>query len=189
MLENATAGTKIDANGLTLVPTGSLSDTVSIPAGVTIKGAALDPSSHAFLVIGDGEEPVEFENCDFAGGWHDYSIATNGCTEVSFKNCKFVGMIKPNATEDDTAVFTYDNCTFVLGDGVGYVNCMGGTHIFTNCTFDYTGGMTMGSNQFTKWSAVNAYSERFSTTVILEGCTFINCGTQRYGSNSTLTIK
>ena len=108
---------------------------------------------------------------------------------MNFKDCEFVGMIAPNATANDAAVFTYDNCTFTLGDSVGYVNCMGGTHIFNNCTFDYTGGGTFGSNQYVRWNAVNSYSERYSAAVILNGCTFKNCGTQRFGSNSTLTIK
>ena len=84
-----------------------------------------------------------------------------------------------------------NNCTFKISTDAfptsGYVNCMGGTHTFTNCTFDYTGGSTMGSNQYVRWNAVNSYSERYSTAVHLVGGTFINCGTQRYGSNSTLT--
>ena len=85
----------------------------------------------------------------------------------------------------------FNNCTFKISTDAfptsGYVNCMGGTHTFTNCTFDYTGGSTMGSNQYVRWNAVNSYSERYSTAVHLVGGTFINCGTQRYGSNSTLT--
>ena len=188
-LANATAGTKINADGLTLVPTGDSNATVVIPAGVTIKGANFDPSGTAFLVIGEGDGEVKFENCNLAGGWHNYLIATNGCAKVTFKNCEFVGMISPNATENTDAVYTYENCTFGVSEGVGYVNCMGGTHIFKNCTFDYTGGSTMGSNQYTKWNAVNSYSERFSTAVILDGCTFINCGTHKVGSNATLTVK
>ena len=37
---------------------------------------------------------------------------------------------------------------------------------------------------------VNVYSEsEYSTVVVLNGCTRINCGTRKYGPNSTLTIK
>ena len=67
---------------------------------------------------------------------------------------------------------------------------MGGRTEFYGCTFDYTGGATFGSNQYTKWSAVNSYSEKgYSAYLLLEGCKFINCGTQTYGPNSTLTKK
>ena len=104
----------------------------------------------------------------------------------------FNAAIAPNFVDRATGTAQFNNCMFKVGSAFikqGYVNCMGGTHIFTNCTFDYTGGSTSGRNQYVRWIAVNSYSERYSTHVELIGCTFINCGTQRYGSNSTLTIK
>ena len=99
----------------------------------------------------------------------------------------------PNGTSNTNAVFTYDNCTFGVsteGGSVGYVNCNGGTHIFNNCTFDFTGGLTYGSGAAVKWNAVNSYSETGRpTSVILNGCTFVNCSTNRFGPSSGLTVK
>ena len=40
---------------------------------------------------------------------------------------------------------------------------MGGVQTFANCTFDYTGGSTFGSNQYTIWNAVNVYQEKSYT--------------------------
>ena len=192
-LANATAGTKINANGLTLNPTGSLADTVSIPAGVTIKGANFASGSQCYLVTTGSGDDVVFEDCTFDGpGFGMFVIAGNdqdGAAMV-FENCTFKGQVAPNFVQNSNGSSTFNNCTFTLGsDGIGLVNCMGGTHTFNQCTFDYTGGATFGSNQYVKWNAVNSYSENFSTKVILNGCTFKNCGTQRFGGNSTLTIK
>ena len=192
-LKNATAGTKINATGLTLVPTGDLSTTVTIPAGVTIKGANFASASQCYLVTSGVGEDVVFENCTFDGpGFGMFVVAGNdqdGAAMV-FENCVFKGQIAPNFVQNSNGTATFNNCRFTVGsDNIGLVNCMGGTHTFNNCTFDYAGGSTLGSNQYVKWNAVNSYSERYSTNVILNGCTFINCGTQRFGSNSTLTIK
>lgn len=188
--ENAQPGMTINAEDVTLVPTGDPNNTVNVPAGVTVKGVTFAPTTSAFLRIDDGE-PVVFEDCDFPGGsWATYLIGTDGCKDITFKNCNFEGFLQPNGTDHTDAVFTYENCTFGLSDGTGYVNCMGGTHTFNNCTFDYTGGSTMGSNQYTKWNAVNSYSESaFATTVTLNNCTFVNCTTYRVGPNSTLTVQ
>ena len=67
----------------------------------------------------------------------------------------------------------------------------GGTHVFNTCTFDYT-GLTQTNSGIIDTAAVNVSSESDgsnSTTVILNGCTRISCGTRKYGANSTLTIK
>lgn len=102
----------------------------------------------------------------------------------------------PNSVDKADGALDFNSCTFKITENgfpkAGYVNCMGGTHNFTNCTFDFTGGSTMGSNQFVKWNVVNAYSERYTTAVYLNGCTRTNCGTQTYqqvSGNSTLTVK
>lgn len=101
----------------------------------------------------------------------------------------------PNYVSDDTQTITFNTCKFyidVTGIKAGFVNCMGGTHIFNQCTFDYTGGSMFGSNHVVRWSAVNAYSEKatgYSTSVILNGCTRINCATQKYGEVSSLVTK
>ena len=192
-IATATAGTVIDATGVTLEPTGSLDTTVTIPAGVTVKNAKFAASSQAYLVTSGTGEDVVFENCEFDGpGFGMFVIAGNdqdGANMV-FNDCTFQGQVAPNFVQNTNGESTFNNCTFKVGsENIGLVNCMGGKHTFVGCTFDYTGGATYGSNQYVRWNAVNSYSERYSTTVILDGCTFINCGTQRYGGNSTLTVK
>ena len=192
-LAKVTESMEIDATGVTVEPTGSMDTTVKIPAGVTIKGAKFESNSQCYLVTTGSGDPVVFEDCDFDGpGFGMFVIAgndENGANMV-FEDCTFAGQVAPNFVNNPAGESTFINCTFTVGsDNIGLVNCMGGTHTFNNCTFDYTGGATFGSNQFVKWNAVNSYSERYSTAVILNGCTYINCGTQRYGSNSTLTKK
>ena len=192
-LKEAETGTVIDATGVTVEPTGSLATTVTIPAGITVKNATFAASSQAYLVTSGIGDPVIFENCAFDGpGFGMFVIAGNdqdGANMV-FNGCSFEGQIAPNFYNNTNGKSTFTNCTFTVGsDNIGLVNCMGGSHTFTGCTFDYTGGSTMGSNQYVRWNAVNSYSENYSTKVELIGCTFINCGTQRYGSNSTLTVK
>ena len=193
ILANATAGTKINATDLEINPTGSLDTTVKIPAGVTIKGAKFTSGSQCYLVTYGTGDAVVFENCTFEGpGFGMFVIAGNdqdGAAMV-FEDCTFKGQIAPNFVQNSNGSSTFNNCTFTVGsDNIGLVNCMGGTHTFNSCTFDYTGGSTFGSNQFVRWNAVNSYSENYSTKVILNGCTMKNCGTQRFGSNSTLTVK
>ena len=193
-MENATPGDVINAAGVTLVPTNNVETTVKIPAGVTMKGVNFVPVGSAYLVICEGEDPVVLQNCNFVGvNMSTFVIGTNGCPDVTYKDCKFTGQIMPNAVENTDAVFTYESCTFGLPGGsgtVGYVNCMGGTHIFNNCTFDFTGGATFGSNQYVRWNSVHSYSEsRYSTKVTLIDCTRINCTTTKYGPNSTITVQ
>ena len=136
-----------------------------------------------------------FEECTFNRSESGANIVAIDMDDeearIVFNNCTFEGPVMPNSVENANGTIEFNNCTFKITTAgfpqAGYVNCMGGTHIFNNCTFDFTGGSTMGSNQYVRWNAVNSYSESgYSTSVILNGCTFINCATQRYGSNSTL---
>ena len=90
------------------------------------------------------------------------------------------------------AVATYNNCTFTkAASGNNYVMAYWGTHIFNGCTFDYT-GVTQTAIGTVNTGCVNSTSDGDGsnfTVVILNGCTRINCGTRKYGANSTLTIK
>ena len=68
---------------------------------------------------------------------------------------------------------------------------MGGVQTFANCTFDYIGGDTFGSNQYTRWNAVNAYQENSYTSpsrVTLVNCTRVNCVTATQGGGQ-ITVK
>ena len=191
VLATAEAGTTIDATGVTLVPTGDLATTIAIPAGVSVKGATFAPSGECWLVIDEGDGAVAFEDCSFVGEvLSQFKIANKGCDEVTYTDCEFTSFIMINSTGNIDAVNTFDNCTFGLADGfmkTGYVNCMGGTSIFNQCTFNYAGGSTMGSNQYMQWNAVNSYSENsFTTYVELNGCVFNGCTTYRNHGNSTL---
>ena len=196
VLSTITEPTVIDATGVKLEPTGSLNTTVKIPAGVTLMGAEFAASSQAYLVVDGAGEDVKFEECKFDGpGFGMFVIAgeDQDGANMTFDSCTFAGQIAPNFVQNSAGKSTFTNCTFTVGsDNIGLVNCMGGEHTFNNCTFDYTGGSTMGSNKYVKWNAVNSYSEDYSTKVVLNDCTFINCGTQRFASNSgysnTLTI-
>ena len=89
-------------------------------------------------------------------------------------------------------VATYNNCTFTkAASGNHYVMTYGVTHLFNGCTFDYT-GVTQSNMGTINTASVNATSESDGsnfTVVVLDGCTRINCGTRKYGANSTLTIK
>ena len=68
---------------------------------------------------------------------------------------------------------------------------MGGSHIFNECTFDYT-GVTQSNIGIINTGCVNSTSDSdgsYSTEVVLNNCTRTNCGTRKSGPNSTLTIK
>ena len=182
----------IDATGVTLTVNESK---FYIPGGVTIKGATIASGDYLVANAGSGETVV-FENCEIKhskSGTLNIVSDANG-PDLVFNKCVLRGKVTPNLTSNLEATSDFNDCTFLLGEGsgpsgIGYVNCMGGTNIFNNCKFDYTGGWTMGSNQYVKYNAVNSYSERYSASVTLIGCSFANCGTQKYGANSTLTIK
>ncbi len=166
------------------------------PGGSTIIGAKINASSMggSYLIVGAGSDVTTFENCTFKRGDTGANIVAGdvGSADIVFNNCVFEGPVMPNLVDNSEATITFNNCEFYITTDAliksGYVNCMGGTHIFKNCTFDFTGG-NQGSSPVVKYNAVNSYSEDYSTNVILEGCTFINCGTQKYGANSTLTTK
>ena len=198
-LETAKAAdgeTVIDATGVEL--TIENNEMFYIAGGVTLKGANVVTASRGgeYIIAKKGAgETVVFEDCTFdrnETGMIVIGSEADGA-DLVFNNCTFNGPVAPNFVEMAEGASQFNNCMFKIGTASikqGFVNCMGGTHTFTKCTFDYTGGSTMGSNQYVRWNAVNSYSESgYSTSVILDGCTFVNCGTQRFGSNSTLTVK
>ena len=198
-IKNASEGDMIDATGVTLTISNNEHFVVS-GGGFTIKGATLATTSRGGDYIISKEaagQTIVFEDCTFTRSETGMMIigAEEDGADFVFNNCTFLGAVAPNFVEKASGTSQFNNCTFKLGNAfikMGFVNCMGGQHTFTACTFDYTGGNTSGSNQYVKWNAINSYSESdnsYSTAVILNGCTRINCGTQKYGSNSTLTIK
>ena len=196
VLSNLEEETVIDASGVVI---DIAEQFYYVPSGATLKNATINTSARGGTYIvaeGGVGEIMVFENCTFTRyetGANIFASDAKG-SSVVFNNCTFEGPVMPNCVDNAEATMQFNNCTFKITNNAmiksGYTNCMGGTHTFTNCTFDYTGGSTMGSNQYVRWNAVNSYSEPgYSTEVILSGCTFTNCGTQRYGSNSTLTVK
>ncbi|MBO5889285.1 MAG: hypothetical protein J6Q58_04010 [Clostridia bacterium] len=195
ILSNPSASGVIDATDVTVTITNNVNFEISA-SDVTIKGATLATSSRGGdYIVAKGTGTITFEDCIFGRAETGMIIIAandaNGA-DLVFNNCNFNGPVAPNFVEKADGKSQFNNCTFTVGTAFikqGWVNCMGGTHTFTNCTFDYTGGSTNGSNQYVKYNAVNSYSESYSTAVILEGCTRINCSTQKYGSNSTLTVK
>ena len=200
-LANVTEKTEIDATGVTVVPTDDIATTFVIPAGVTVKGATFAPNGSCWLLIGEGEQAVAFEDCAFVGLPLDqFKIATKGCDDITYTNCTFTGFVMINNSDNRDAINTFNDCNFGLTNGFmkcGYVNCMAATNIFNQCNFNYTGGSTMGSNQFMKWNAVNSYSENtntrpesnYTTYVELNGCALTNCATYKNTANSTLVVK
>ena len=199
-LAAAQPGTVIDATGVTLVPVDDLDSTVTIPAGVTVKGVNFTPNGSCWLKIGGGDQVV-FEDCTFNGLPLDqFKIAADSGANVTYTNCAFTGFVMINNYENREGVNTFNNCTFGLANGFmkcGYVNCMSGENFFNQCTFNYAGGSTRGSNQYMKWNAVNAYSENtntnpsnnYTTYVELNGCVFNGCSTYKNTANSTLVVK
>lgn len=188
-------GTIIDGSGVTVEISNN--EHYQVPGGVTLKNVTYNNMSRGgdyFIIDSGAGEKAVFENCIFSRSELGSLIigAESGGSDLEFNNCTFYGPVFPNFVEKPDGKSVFNNCTFKVGSAFmkqGYVNCMGGTHTFVNCTFDYTGGNTSGSNQYVRYNAVNSYSESYSTAVILEGCSFTNCATQKYGSNSTLTVK
>ena len=187
--------TIVGVDGLTIVIDNG--EQYKIPGGITLKNITwITKSGSDFLVMTAGVgDTVVFEDCVVDRPRTSMTIIAaeaDGANYV-FNNCTFKGIISSNFTDKPDGVGTFNNCTFVANQTdlfyMGYVVCMGGTSNFVGCTFDYTGGSTTGSSYATRWSAVNSLSERYSTAVVLEGCTLTNCGTQSYGANSTLTVK
>ncbi len=196
-LVNASAGDKIDATGVEATIENNQHFDITA-TDVTIKGVTFTNTSRGgdyIKLIGDKGGKIVFEECTFARYETGMLIigANANASDMVFNKCVFEGPVAPNFVEKADGTAQFNECTFKLGYAFmkqGYVNCMGGTHIFTGCTFDYTAGSTSGSNQYVRWNAVNSYSEpAYATSVTLVGCKFTNCGTQKYGSNSTLTVK
>ena len=193
-LETAELGSLIDASGVVI----SGKSSISLKGGFTIIGLTIEAPNNALIRFENADVTgavATFEDCKFICTESFPSKITMGsdtCSAV-FTDCLFSGAYYISFANQTNATAEYNNCSFRLsvnGSGMhGFVNCMGGTQTFNGCDFDYTSGTTMGSNQYVKYNAVNSYSERYSTSVILSGCSFTNCGTQRYGSNSTLVVK
>ena len=195
-LKAMTEPTVIDATGADLIIP---EEKYYIPGGATIMGGNILCSygNGTFLVAVAGVgETVTFEGCTIKQTSYGY---LNLCSDpdgadLIFNGCALYGKVQPNFTANLTGTSQFNACMFLLGegsgpDGIGFVNCMGGTNTFNGCTYDYTNGWTMGSNQYVRYNAVNAFSESYSTAVTLSGCEFINCGTQKYGANSTLVVQ
>ena len=185
LLANITEPTTINATGVTLVPTGDATK-VKIPAGVTLKGVTFKAEGTAYVSLVAGiDEAVVFENCVFqVPSFSQLVIGTNlGCSDVIFESCEFLGSMNFSYSDTPDTTGTYNNCTFGLYEGWGKTICMGGSHAFNTCSFDYTGGSSLNNS----WpNAITAYGEnRFPASVVLNGCTRTNCGTYVVG-NATL---
>ncbi len=205
-LNTAAVGAVIDANGLTIdinelgadLPTGKRA--VSFPAGVTIKNLTAVGTyrgGNTLYFQGPADQEIVFENCVFELSGRsmalDFLGAADGANSIVYNNCQFKGAIVVEFINYNSGVATYNNCTFTKhpGSGNSYVMASGGTHLFNECTFDYT-GLTQSNMGVINTCSVNSVSESDgsnSTVVVLNGCTRVNCGTRQYGSDSKLTIK
>ena len=197
-------GTKIKATGVTVdinaigVEQATGKKAFSIPSGVTIEGLSVVGTyrgGNYFFFEGSPDEEIVFENCTFELSGRTMGLGflgvAGGARSVVYNNCTFKGAVILEFP-DSQGVATYNNCTFTKAtSGNTYIMAIGGTHEFNECTFDYT-GLTQSNMGIVDTAAINVCSESDgsnSTTVILNGCTRISCGTRKYGANSTLTIK
>ncbi len=192
----------IDATGVTVEITEEMANgtaaALEIPAGVTIKGVTFVPTHRGgnyILMNAGADEQVVFENCNFAVDGKNLVIGStaDGPDSVIYNICTFTGSVITNFVDNPVGVAEFNVCTFKkASSGIvsrSFVEGMGGTHNFNNCTFDYT-GVTQSSMGVITSGCVNVYSEsEYSTTVVLNGCTRINCGTRTYGPNSSLIVK
>ena len=204
-LESAEPGMIIDATGVSLdinsvgegFPNGKIG--LSIPGGITIIGLSTVGSyrgGNYLMFEGSADQATVFENCTFEPSGRAMGVGfgsyAGGATSIVYNNCTFKGPVILEFANNPDGVATYNNCTFTKAtSGNNYVMAYGGTHLFNNCTFDYT-GVTQSNMGIINAASINASSESDgsnSTVVILEGCTRINCGTRKYGANSTLTIR
>jgi hypothetical protein len=115
----------------------------------------------------------------------------NGPDSVVYNNCTFKGQVISNYVDNLDGVAEFNGCTFTkaASGSYHYIEAMGGTHNFNNCTFDYTGVSQTSMGVITA-GQLNVYSEtEYWTAVTLTNCQRVNCGTRKYGPNSTLTIK
>ncbi len=205
-LSVASAGDRemvIDATGVTVEITELMANGTAaayeVPAGVTIKGVTFKPAFSRggnYILMGAGaNEQVVFENCNFDNAGNNFVIGStvDGPDSVIYNNCTFNGQVITNFVDNPVGVAEFNGCRFMKAtSGIpmkNYVQAMCGTHNFNTCTFDFT-GVTQSSMGAVTSGCVNVYSEsEYSTTVVLNGCTRINCGTRIYGSNSSLIVK
>ena len=188
----------IDINEIgTAAPGGKMA--YSIAGDVTIKNLTINGSyrgGNTLVFGGTSDQKIVFENCTFELGARAMGLEVcgteGGVNSVVYNNCTFKGAITTNFVDNANGVATFNNCTFTKRtSGNDYVMAVGGTHNFNNCTFDYT-GVTQSNIGTVNTGCVNSVSDSdntYSTAVILNNCELINCGTRRYGPNSTLTVK
>ena len=204
-IADAQPGAIIDATGVSIdvnavgsdIPGGKKA--VSVPGGITIKGLSVVGSyrgGNYFKFDGGSDLPTVLEDCTFEPNGRAMGVGfgsyEGGAESIVYNNCTFKGPIILEFANNPNGVATYNNCTFTkAASGNHYVMTYGGTHLFNGCTFDYT-GVTQSNMGTINTASVNATSESDGsnfTVVVLDGCTRINCGTRKYGANSTLTIK
>lgn len=191
---NVTAPVVIDATGVVADITSA--DFFEIPCGITLKGLTVNAKYRGgnYVVFKNGTAgPVVLEDCSFGNSDRSILLCADDDTvdSIIFNNCTFKGQVLSNQVNNPDGVSEFNNCLFTKSDSSPYnfTEGMGGTHVFNNSTFDYT-GVNQSSMGVINNGSVNVYSESgYSTTVILNSCTRTNCGTRKYGSNSTLTIK
>ena len=193
-LTNATGPAVIDATGVVVNLNGP--EHYTIPGGVTLKGVtfnALYRGISYVMFTGNADEQVVFENCSFGNSNRILALGgtENGPDSVVYNNCTFSGQVITNYVDNLDGVAEFNNCTFTksASGSYHYIEAMGGTHNFNNCTFDYT-GVSQTSMGVITCGQINVYSEtEYWTVAVLTGCQRINCGTRKYGANSTLTIQ
>ncbi len=192
----------IDATGVTAhiteVMANGTAAALEIPAGVTIKGATFEPTHRGgnyILLDAGANDKVIFENCIFNDTNNNFVIGSteDGPDSVIYNNCTFIGQVITNFVDNAAGVAEFNGCTFTkAASGLpakNFVEAMGGTHNFNSCTFDFT-GVNQNSMGVVTSGCINVYSEAgYFTTVVLNSCTRINCGTRTYGPNSSLVIK
>ena len=193
----------IDATGVTVsiteVMASGTAAAFEIPAGVTIKGATFEPTFKRggnYILMGAGaNEQVVFENCIFDNAGNNFVIGStvDGPDSVIYNNCTFNGQVITNFVDNLDGVAEFNGCKFTKATSglpmKNFVEAMGGTHNFNGCNFDFT-GVTQTSMGVVTSGCINVYSEaEYSTTVVLNSCIRINCGTRTYGPNSSLVIK
>ena len=204
-IADAQPGAIIDATGVSIDVNAAGSDipggkkAVSVPGGITIKGLSVVGSyrgGNYFKFDGGSDLPTVLEDCTFEPNGRAMGVGfgsyEGGAESIVYNNCTFKGPIILEFANNPNGVATYNNCTFTkAASGNHYVMTYGGTHLFNGCTFDYT-GVTQSNMGTINTGCINSTSDgdgSNSTIVILDGCTRINCGTRKYGANSTLTIK
>lgn len=194
LLDNVTEGSVIDATGVVIELNGA--EHYNIPGGVTIKGVTFNANYRGINYImytGNANEQVVFEKCSFGNTSRILALGgeQGGPKSVIYNDCTFSGQVLSNYVDNLDGVAEFNNCTFIksTSGSYHYIEAMGGTHNFNNCTFDYTGVNQTSMGVITS-GQMNVYSEtEYWTNAVLNNCQRINCGTRKYGANSTLTIK